>query len=170
VVSETLATKFWQLTADPYFRTGPTVRPNAPPAICRHTLLRAGRRVGCRIYGGNSRPTAISAWHRRGQERAVLITLAVVLDQVREILFEERKKNRCRTWFEEVGWRRRGALRLRQPLALKPQDPRRIGDAGQDGRTTHAHIDSGLAERAQRFETQIRTRRARLQNPRQVRV
>ena len=44
----------------------------------------------------------------------------------------------------------------------------RIGDARQNGRAAHADAQSGFAKLRDGFDAQIRTRSARLQNPRQI--
>ena len=76
----------------------------------------------------------------RRQKRAVLIALAIVLDQLREVLLKEGKENRCRTGLQEQ--------RSGEDVAGSGcgggahhglQICGRIGDAGQNGRATHAH-------------------------------
>src|SRR5271156_6215817 len=84
---------------------------------------------------------------RLRQERAVLIALAIVFDQLREVLFEEGKKNCRGTGLEKQRSGKDvagsgGGGRANYGL----QAGGRIGDAWKHGRATHAHGESCLAE------------------------
>src|ERR1700722_7977313 len=100
------------------------------------------------------------------EEGAVVVALAVVLGEMREILVKGRKEDcrRARLQKKRVGENVVGAcVRSRADQTL--EIIRRVGDSRDHGRATDAHPQARLGKRAYGVEAKVRSRCARLENP-----
>ena len=102
------------------------------------------------------------------KEGAVLIALAVVLGEMREVLLEEGKEHGGRAGLQK---KRVGENVVGSGFGGGADHTfqvfRRIGDSWDDRRATHADAQSRLAQRAHGVDAEIGTRGARLENSRQ---